>query len=317
MREPLQILSLGVLAAVFAAPVAARDPKIERVAWLADGRILALVDGAGRSLSSSGLELYHDGERVEPLRLDPDTDGYYRLAYHAPRSLGPRVHHEIVLAGGGLERTRPLTAEIVEGVELATAGLDTWGAERVELSFLERSAAVLAAALGLISLYALYRWQKERRAPPRRVCKNCGETIEPGFKICVYCTYPDLLAARKQAKAEESARRAAGIPPSLEETTVLERVPTLQIVEGAQAGRRFPLRAEQVFIGRSSTLDVVLPDPRVAPRHARLVHKTRNYRFEDLSGLGLKLNGRPLRSGKIGFGDRLTLGGTTLLLLPD
>jgi hypothetical protein len=316
MRQRLQILCLGLLSGLSSAPAAA-EPKIERVAWLGDGRILALLDGGGLAFSADTLQLYHDGQRVETFRLEPEASGWWRLSYRAPRSLGPGIHHQIVLAGGPLERTRPLTAEIVEGLELSPSGLDTWGRQLVERTGLERSAAALAAALVGVSLYALYRWQKERRAPPVRICKNCGETLEPGFKICVYCTYPDVAAARARALAEDEARKAAGLPSALEETRLLERVPSLQIVTGAEAGRRYPLRAEQLLLGRSATLDIVLSDPLVAPRHVRILNQAPHYQVEDLSGLGLQVNGRKLRSGRLGFGDRITVGGTTLLLLPD
>jgi pSer/pThr/pTyr-binding forkhead associated (FHA) protein len=89
-------------------------------------------------------------------------------------------------------------------------------------------------------------------------------------------------------------------------------------VEGSQTGRRFPLRSDEIVIGSSRSADIVLPDSKVAARHVRLVFKNAHYQVEDLSqGPGLKVNGRPMPRGKLTFGDRLTLGDTTLLLLPE
>lgn len=302
------------------------EARLERVAWLADGRVLALVDGDGRRLQPDSMRLYHDGIRIDSFQLAPAEDGLLRLEYRAPRSLGPAIHHAMVLSGGGLDPTRPITAEMIEGQELDPRGLDLWGEARPARDWLERSAVAIGAVLLALGLYAFYRWLEERSRPPTRVCRNCGEAIEAGFKVCVYCTYPGLMAGRNRGASQAKGVAAMPhnsedepeVPAALQDTVMLERLPALQVVDGAETGRRYTLRSEEVFIGRSRTLDVVLADPSVALRHARLVHSAADFRIEDLSGgLGVKVNGRPLRTGIVTFGDRMTVGGTTLLLLPD
>lgn len=317
VRSPaMRILGTALFFALASTAFAA-EPVIRRIAWLGDDRIIALVDGDGLDLAASGVQLYHDAERIETFRFEPDPDGLYRLTYRAPRSVPPGTHHSLVLSSSRLDSTRPITAEFIQGQDIDPTGLDTSGELRPDIGWLDRYVIPVLAALVLLSLYALYRWQKESKRPPVRICKNCGEPIEEGFRICVYCTYPALVT-RKGKTDPVLVPSATGVPVSLEETTLLERVPSLQVLQGPDTGRRFPLRAEQILIGRSRSADIVLPDLHVAQRHVRILLRKVPYEIEDLSGgLGLRVNGQLLAEGQLLFGDRLTVGSTTLLLLPE
>lgn len=312
----MRILPLAVILAL-AAPALGAEPAVRRIAWLGDDRIIALIDTRGLQIPASAVQLYHDAERIESFRFEKDPDDLYRLTYRAPRSVPPGTHHSLVLGSSRFPALRPVTAELIQGDDIDPTGLDTTGERRPEIAWLERYVVPVLASLVLLSLYALYRWQKERKRLPVRHCKNCGERIEVGFRICVYCTYPALVT-RKSKTDPVLVPSADGGALSLEETTLLERVPSLQVLQGPETGRRFPLRAGQVLIGRSRSADIVLPDLHVAQHHVQLLLGQVPYEFEDLSGgLGLRVNGQLLARGQLLFGDRLTVGSTTLLLLPE
>ena len=73
-------------------------------------------------------------------------------------------------------------------------------------------------------------------------------------------------------------------------------------------------------MGRAVTSDIVLPDPGVATKHARIVAPDAGtYYLEPLAEeLDTLLNGRPLTPGRrvlLADGDELTLGRVTLRFL--
>lgn len=77
------------------------------------------------------------------------------------------------------------------------------------------------------------------------------------------------------------------------------------------------VRGETITIGRAPTNTIVLDDPLVSRRHARLTgDPERGYRIEDLSSLnGIQINGQPAATGSLfRVGDRLGVGRTTLLI---
>lgn len=88
---------------------------------------------------------------------------------------------------------------------------------------------------------------------------------------------------------------------------------TLQI-EGEAAPRRFA--GALIGIGRVDGNDVVVPDPRVSSRHARLVRRGEGYCFEDVGSrngsmverAGERTRARPGHAIPIRDGDRLLLG---------
>ncbi len=91
--------------------------------------------------------------------------------------------------------------------------------------------------------------------------------------------------------------------------------PTLEAVEGPLAGARFPLAADTV-IGRAAGADVVVSDPSVSRRHARIVFADGDWVVEDLhSANGVKVNGDRTDRGTLEDGSLLALGATVLRML--
>jgi pSer/pThr/pTyr-binding forkhead associated (FHA) protein len=86
----------------------------------------------------------------------------------------------------------------------------------------------------------------------------------------------------------------------------------LTIAEGKEAGREFVFEQDSVTIGRSSDCDVVLYDPGVSRRHARIFTLADQLHVEDMgSSNGTKVNGQLVKKHKLQDGDSITLGPVT------
>jgi pSer/pThr/pTyr-binding forkhead associated (FHA) protein len=89
----------------------------------------------------------------------------------------------------------------------------------------------------------------------------------------------------------------------------------LVIRSGPTAGKIFPLEKNELFVGRDLNNEVVINDPEVSRRHARLYAQGNSYVLEDLGSTngtfvtGQRLTGPyPLRVGEvITFGERITV----------
>jgi hypothetical protein len=93
-------------------------------------------------------------------------------------------------------------------------------------------------------------------------------------------------------------------------------VPSYRLVmhAGPLAGRAFPMEKTEIFVGRDLSNDIVINDPEVSRRHARLFLQGNNFVIEDLGSTnGTAVNGQRLlgpyilRPGEtIVFGEHIT-----------
>ena len=82
-------------------------------------------------------------------------------------------------------------------------------------------------------------------------------------------------------------------------------------LEWHQGGRpcRVALRKQELFIGRRSDSDIVLTDPYVSRRHARLVRQDRGYKVIDLNSThGTFVNGNRVLERVLEAGDKIRMG---------
>src|SRR5688572_22692624 len=83
----------------------------------------------------------------------------------------------------------------------------------------------------------------------------------------------------------------------------------LVIAEGKEAGREFVFEQDSVLIGRTSDCDVVLYDPGVSRKHARIFSEAAGYFVEDMgSSNGTKVNGAIIKKKQLADGDAISLG---------
>ncbi len=103
------------------------------------------------------------------------------------------------------------------------------------------------------------------------------------------------------------------LPPAVPPGAVLRVAPP-----GAQA-RDVVLDGRPLTIGRATDADVVIVDPLVSRRHARLASRGGRILLTDLGSTnGTRVNGEVIREAIVGPGDRLEIGATWLeVVLPD
>ncbi|MCC6337333.1 MAG: FHA domain-containing protein [Myxococcales bacterium] len=83
----------------------------------------------------------------------------------------------------------------------------------------------------------------------------------------------------------------------------------LVISEGKEAGREFLFDQDSVLIGRTSECDVILYDPGVSRRHARIFVENGEFFVEDVgSSNGTQVNGEVIKRQPLKDGDSISLG---------
>ncbi|HEY5375077.1 MAG TPA: ATP-binding protein [Polyangiaceae bacterium] len=86
-------------------------------------------------------------------------------------------------------------------------------------------------------------------------------------------------------------------------------------ISGTQAGRKFKI-GETAVIGRGADASVALEDPEISRKHARIsCGEVGAYLLEDLgSKNGTQVNGLPIKSHLLSFGDKIQVGPNVVLL---
>ena len=88
----------------------------------------------------------------------------------------------------------------------------------------------------------------------------------------------------------------------------------LVATSGALAGQEFPISSGHVFLGRDAGNDVVLTDPMVSKRHARLEVGTHIEVVDLNSANGVLVDGLAVQRVRVEEGEPFVIGGTTLVL---
>jgi hypothetical protein len=131
-------------------------------------------------------------------------------------------------------------------------------------------------------------------------CLRCGTANDPRHGYCTSCGY------------ELSGRRGSSDHVLLPDGRPLRC--QLVLRGGPRAGQAFTLHQDITTLGRIAGNDVILPDPTVSRRHARLYFHESRWYLEDLnSANGTFVNDVPIvRPAPLLEGDEVRLGDLVL-----
>jgi pSer/pThr/pTyr-binding forkhead associated (FHA) protein len=83
----------------------------------------------------------------------------------------------------------------------------------------------------------------------------------------------------------------------------------LVVLSGPSAGQQFPLKSDQLTIGRGPGVDVAIRDSTMSRQHASIAFTQEGFRVQDLGSTnGVLLNGSLVQVGEIRNGDRIRIG---------
>jgi pSer/pThr/pTyr-binding forkhead associated (FHA) protein len=105
-------------------------------------------------------------------------------------------------------------------------------------------------------------------------------------------------------------RRPSIVPdaPAIKARLTIARSP-----DPAQVGRVYPIRKDDVTVGRDSTNVVALNDPDVSRHHAQIVARDGAHLVVDLNSTnGTHVNGKRVKEAPLRKGDTLLIGSTVL-----
>jgi Inner membrane component of T3SS, cytoplasmic domain len=93
---------------------------------------------------------------------------------------------------------------------------------------------------------------------------------------------------------------------------------TLVITTGNETGREIVFGHHEVVLGRTRACDVVLDEPGVSERHARIFARGSAFFVEDLGAWnGTKVNGASISEHELRAGDAITIGSVRFKFKPD
>lgn len=89
--------------------------------------------------------------------------------------------------------------------------------------------------------------------------------------------------------------------------------------KGPSSGTSYLLEQQEIFMGRDLSNDIVVNDPEISRRHARLYKQGGNYVIEDLGSTnGTVVNGQKIRGPKqLATQDQITIGQSIAFLFVD
>jgi len=162
-------------------------------------------------------------------------------------------------------------------------------------------------------------------------CLACGRPLHPGARFCGFCGSRVTPAPPPAAEDDPTAPTPGGAPPPVG-TLGIEPVPSdavdvptgtlpigsgwrLRIVGGANLGRLYSLKGDEVRIGRDSArCQIHLGEAMVSRLHAALETQGRGWRIRRLSSSSpLYVNGAAVDDQVLKPGDQIQVGSTVFV----
>ncbi len=90
---------------------------------------------------------------------------------------------------------------------------------------------------------------------------------------------------------------------------------TIQVLDGSDKGKVFPRLSVPLTIGREEANLVCLNDQRISGCHAKVLLDGEDLVLTDMNSTnGTRVNGKSVQVLRLGFGDRIKVGGSVLLI---
>jgi hypothetical protein len=128
-------------------------------------------------------------------------------------------------------------------------------------------------------------------------------------------TSGDAAEPARLPMLDDRTREMVVTPPPAPPTAVPEALGLLTIIDSpdpCQIGRTFPLRGDEVHVGRDSANTIALNDPDVSRQHALLIIGAAGHRILDLNSTnGTQVNGGRISETRLKPGDLITVGSTS------
>ncbi|MBC7329208.1 FHA domain-containing protein [bacterium] len=161
---------------------------------------------------------------------------------------------------------------------------------------------VVGASQGILTLS---KWRAKRGALGGAFGGFIGGML---FDFLPFIFYTDAVS---RMVALTSIGGLVGFSTSLVEE--LTKKAWLKVLSGSKEGREYIVDKDEFYIGRDELCDLGLfGDKSVLPKHALITRKDNTYEIRDLGG-GVILNGQRISSATLQDGDRLQIGGHSLL----
>ncbi len=182
---------------------------------------------------------------------------------------------------------------------------------RLTVSVSPSDAAALGSVAGLEDELAETALEHARRRgyriPERPTVALVGDpSVEPGG-IRVGVAFADARGPVDEALARADRTLVHPLPPVVPPGAVL------RILAPGQPARDVPLDGRPLTIGRGQDAEIVIADPLVSRRHARLAPRGGRLVLSDLESTnGTRVNGEAVREAVVSPGDRVELGATRL-----
>jgi len=153
---------------------------------------------------------------------------------------------------------------------------------------------VVVVAVALIALYFLLIRRKKPVYEPIKKEEYIPERRP---------SEPYIPEAKVSKKTQETV---------IEEEGLVEGAPALLIIKsGRKSGATFPLRKKVINMGRDSSNEIVIDDPKSSRQHAKIKLEGDNFVIYDLaSSNGTFVNGEKITSVKLNDGDEIKIGDT-------
>lgn len=135
----------------------------------------------------------------------------------------------------------------------------------------------------------------------------------------------DLFASSVTLPTIAAAPTASGRQPAMYRPQAIPGAPSsgrpsarLAVRSGPLANQTFPITSESLLIGRGSDCDLRLDDRAVSRQHARIRYAQGAWFIQDQdSSGGTFVNGRPQKATRLNAGDKIQIGGSTLIFYPE